>query len=58
MKYNNIILTIISILLALHLYVRLTDKREVNASTGIQRVNITHVGGNSVWRSIPVRGAK
>ncbi len=50
--YDRIILTIISILLLLHLLVRIFPIQPVKAGSGVQDVNVSHIAGRELYNKI------
>lgn len=52
MKYHNFILTVIAILLALHLSVRMFNAKQIEAGSGIQKVDIVKIAGRGLYDKI------
>jgi hypothetical protein len=53
-RYSKIILTVIALLLALHLFHPFYSAREAKANSGVMDVNIVKVADRWVGRGIPV----
>lgn len=52
MKYHNFILTVIAILLALHLSIRMFNVKQIEAGSEIQKVDIVKIAGRGLYDKI------